>query len=138
MVALAGASFQLAVYESVGGYPKGLPMRVTTSMAASVVGNVSSTSVGPLDLQAGLVYFLAVNASASGVCFNGLQRQNLYNYNLGGGPPNLPVTSMGTNYNYTIQHPFGSWPDMGGVTSFGVFIGEAYVPVPWFTWGSLV
>ena len=138
MVALAGASFQLAVYESLNGYPVGLPIRVTNSMAASVAANVSSTSIGPLGLEAGRVYILAVNVNAgSSVCFNGLQRQNLYNYNLGGGPPTLPVSALGTNYNYTLAHPFGSWPSMSGQT-FGVFVGEAYVPVPWFTWGSLV
>ena len=136
MNALTGASFQWAIYGSVNGLPVGSPIRSSGSLAASAVANVVDAVTAPFSLIAGNVYFLAVNVSAgASVSFLALQRQCLYAYNILGGPSVLPVNSVGSNFNYTLAHTFGSWPNLVS-QSLAVYVGEAYVPVPWFTYSA--
>jgi hypothetical protein len=67
----------------------------------------------------------------------GLAGTNLHPWNVSGGPPTIFVTGTNICFNYTLAHPFGTFPDMTDQTLSHV-IGPSRAPVVWFDYSEFL
>jgi hypothetical protein len=82
--------------------------------------------------------FVASNVSTgTTLSMLGLAASNLYPWNVSGGPSSAPVNSANICYNYTLIHPFGTFPDVTD-QSFSAVFGASRAPVVWFDYSEFV
>lgn len=115
--AVAGSSFQLALYSSSNQLPAGLPIATTASISGAVAIGLASGANG--ECTAGELYFMACNQNAAGLVYQTLGGGSLHQAHIMGSPSLGIVTSSSTVVNFyrQVAAPFDTWPDLTDVTT---------------------
>lgn len=129
--AAASASFQLAFYGSANGLHTGTPIFSTSSLSAGTTGNISTALASATTFQPGVIYWQAINADGTPT-FLSVAANNAYHCSILGSSNLAQVMgTTGTTFHSRVitSQPFGTWPDLTGVSSTIPTSNQRRVPV---------
>jgi hypothetical protein len=117
ITAVAGSSFQLAIYNSSNQQATGLPIANTASISGAAAIGLASGANG--NCIGGKMYFMACNQNIAGLAYQAPSGQSLHQAYTIGSPSLGTVTAAAAQVNFyrQVAAPFGTWPDLTNVTT---------------------